>query len=91
MPSKSELLTEERAVLKEDRLSDEGDNALNSKILDSNSWNRCFFKECSKFINPPDERISHALQKNEPVEFFVLKLERIEGNFNKLQVNSFLE
>jgi hypothetical protein len=53
---------------------------------DMKEWTDYFFNKSSKILNPSDSRLEVANQKNEPVQFYNLIIESIDGITKRLQV-----
>ncbi|CAF0840751.1 unnamed protein product [Brachionus calyciflorus] len=57
-----------------------------TKMLDSLSeWRQIFFNCASKILPPHEARLEEIKEKNLPVEFYCIDLEKLDGIFNKLQ------
>ena len=60
---------------------------INMKKEELKEWKKCFNEVGGKLIRPCDERLSAAIQKNEPSLFFCFTANYLEGSFPKIQVS----
>ena len=53
---------------------------------DMREWSDYFFNKCGRIVNPCDNRLEVATQRNEPVQYYGIALQSIEGIMKRLQV-----